>query len=671
MSFCYNCTLDPHLLNSTFNMVSLTAQTSPTEKFLLLLEKTILCVKSDVEKDVWLKTGRANLQNIVDYFVKDNLPIQMVLPAFPFKSPNSHDKVLGVQPDAGEEVALKRLEDFCVGVDEFYAPGSHMLIFSDGRVFNDLLGVDDDTVHAYNEKCKEIVQRNNLTHISFDCLENHVTVKDREGEREGEKERLIDVAGREYLPADFDVENLIREREDIKNTYLGFRSFLNLDLNLRWSKPNAEGKMRSKKDVDNECKRIAKLMIVRNQAFSSLVAAKYPNHIRWSIHSGNMKGPKFSISLVNTRPNTAVCASATPWHNVLLSNNDGEVFAVRRADVNLDKYELTFKHGIPWGYKEKIPASPSSALDTPSGLLPSHGCYSQSCPDEALVDAKTREEWAPFNVQFKSLTPFGVMIEADRTQVAPPIHILPRDSIRALVLKHSTVVLRGFAKMSKDDFVEGTRRFGPLVSNPHGFITDVKEVDDPKISVFTREAMPVHFDGMFRLKKDSDEADIPFMQIFQCVIPPAPTDEGGITVFIDTRRMLNEAFTPEEVERLRKLNIGYYMPPSGMFGGKWVYFNVVVPHPITGEPIIRTHEPWSEEKSEKFSILAKAKNEEEAAEVKEFFDKISALFYDERFAYMHNWEKHDILFADNHSQLHTRTAYKTASRHLRRLHIQE
>lgn len=53
------------------------------------------------------------------------------------------------------------------------------------------------------------------------------------------------------------------------------------------------------------------------------------------------------------------------------------------------------------------------------------------------------------------------------------------------------------------------------------------------------------------------------MQIFQCVVPPAPTDEGGITVFIDTRKMLAEAFTPEEVDRLRKLRIGYYMPPSG------------------------------------------------------------------------------------------------------------
>lgn len=27
-----------------------------------------------------------------------------------------------------------------------------------------------------------------------------------------------------------------------------------------------------------------------------------------------------------------------------------------------------------------------------------------------------------------------------------------------------------------------------------------------------------------------------------------------------------------------------------MFGGKWMHFKVVVPHPISGEDIIRTHE---------------------------------------------------------------------------------
>ena len=52
------------------------------------------------------------------------------------------------------------------------------------------------------------------------------------------------------------------------------------------------------------------------------------------------------------------------------------------------------------------------------------------------------------------------------------------------------------------------------------------------------------------------------MQVFHCAVPPAPTDEGGLTLFIDTRRII-ETFAEAEVERLRNLNVGYYMPVSG------------------------------------------------------------------------------------------------------------
>jgi len=143
-----------------------------------------------------------------------------------------------------------------------------------------------------------------------------------------------------------------------------------------------------------------------------------------------------------------------------------------------------------------------------------------------------------------------------------------------------------------------------------------------------------------------------------------------LTVFIDTRRILAE-LPAEDIEALKALKIGYYMPPAGMFGGKWVYFRAVATHPITEENILRIHEPWPESKSEKFEIKVKAADENEQEVVDRQLAKLIELCFEDRFAYKHNWELDDILFADNHSQLHTRTAYTTASRHLRRLHIQE
>jgi pyoverdine/dityrosine biosynthesis protein Dit1/alpha-ketoglutarate-dependent taurine dioxygenase len=642
------------------------------EQFVSVFERNILCVKSDAERDLWKSVGRERLRQWLDSELDGVKPLNMVLPAFPFKSPNTSAKVLGTRPDAGEEVALKRLDEFCKLVENFYPAGAHIVIFSDGRVFNDLLGVNDNTVAEYSRICRELAKKNNLSHISFDTLENYV-----DPEHQGSQATLISHIVQQFLPANFDVDSAV-EQGELKNTYVGFRSFLQLDLGMRWAQPDSEGTVKSKKQVENECKRIAKLMIVRNQAFSSLVSKQYPNHLRLSIHAGNMIGPKWSISLINNKPHADKCASATPWHNVLVQDADGEVYAVRRYEVNAEKYELVSQEGHPWSFREKGvvfdshgSASNCSYCDEASQFA---SCESVLSPPPITEEVKVK--WKHLPVYLEPLKPFGVMIRADPSSPAPSYFSVPAEALRDLVCTHTTVLLRGFAHLTREEYIEGTRRIGPLVNNPHGVVTDVKEEDNPKISVFTKEAMPIHFDGMFKIKMDNSVsppkpvADVAFMQVFQCVQPPAPTDEGGITLFINTLRILDH-LGPEKVNQFRDLNIGYYMPPSGMFGGNWMYFKTVDTHPLTGREILRIHEPWPQAKSEKFEILVKASSEDEEPKVKQFFDEVIPLCFDDRFAFRQSWELDDILFADNHAQLHTRTAYKTASRHLRRIHIQE
>ena len=65
-----------------------------------------------------------------------NLRLELCLPAFPCKSSNLR-KVLGVVPDKGEELALRRLHEFVRLVKEIYDPGARVLIVSDGHVFSD------------------------------------------------------------------------------------------------------------------------------------------------------------------------------------------------------------------------------------------------------------------------------------------------------------------------------------------------------------------------------------------------------------------------------------------------------------------------------------------------------------------------------------------------------
>lgn len=75
-------------------------------------------------------------------------PVKMLLPGFPFKSPNLRDKVLGKLPDLGEELALKHLNGLCKNIKGVYEPGAEVHITSDGLVYNGRsFGVTSESLH--------------------------------------------------------------------------------------------------------------------------------------------------------------------------------------------------------------------------------------------------------------------------------------------------------------------------------------------------------------------------------------------------------------------------------------------------------------------------------------------------------------------------------------------
>jgi pyoverdine/dityrosine biosynthesis protein Dit1 len=80
-------------------------------------------------------TSRSVFEERVRGAVRLGKPLHLILPAFPFKSPNSVDKVLGTLPDLGEEIALARLEGLCVDLERRFCPTT-LSIVSDGLVYN-------------------------------------------------------------------------------------------------------------------------------------------------------------------------------------------------------------------------------------------------------------------------------------------------------------------------------------------------------------------------------------------------------------------------------------------------------------------------------------------------------------------------------------------------------
>jgi len=115
-----------------------TTETDPDEKII----DGVLAILASYGHFTHLKEGDAlwegkqRMFGQVKAFVKEGRPVQMILPAFPFKSPNRGKKVLGTLPDLGEEFALAHLQGLCANIQAVYNPGAEVFIASDGLVYN-------------------------------------------------------------------------------------------------------------------------------------------------------------------------------------------------------------------------------------------------------------------------------------------------------------------------------------------------------------------------------------------------------------------------------------------------------------------------------------------------------------------------------------------------------
>ena len=115
-------------------------RTDAVETSQLILE-VILRYKSPLPKDAQDRSDEGTLKffGFIYRAVKNSEPVRLVLPAFPFKSPNSNIKVLGTLPDKAEDVALAHLNGLCAAIEDLYPPGAILTIVSDGLVYNGML----------------------------------------------------------------------------------------------------------------------------------------------------------------------------------------------------------------------------------------------------------------------------------------------------------------------------------------------------------------------------------------------------------------------------------------------------------------------------------------------------------------------------------------------------
>jgi alpha-ketoglutarate-dependent taurine dioxygenase len=434
-----------------------------------------------------------------------------------------------------------------------------------------------------------------------------------------------------YGDSSFDVRAYLRQNEDACLTYRGYIKFLQKDLAHSHISRGKDGKQLSGKKFKEAAENVARAMIVRGRAFAAAIKAKFGDAVRLSIHPSVGK-EKLPMSLI---PQKSGSFGYTPWHSCIAVGIDGAFNTVHPSDVK-DTHELVYRYGRPYYYREK------------SDLY----------------------DWGDLQVEFEHLYPTGLIIRP--TAGTPSLRDVPMKKVRELSQLQSPVVCRGFADTTEEKvFQSKAYELGEVVPWSYGIMQKVKDSgrrDKMANNVVSNEAMPMHFDGIFKFVTTTDEhgneVKVQKPPKFQYFTAIATAPKGsGYTLFASCARFWQHLPPPYTLERLEKAT--WRMDNNGFWDAKMEKLPLVVRHPVTGAPCVRWHEPWPASKTKFSTCDVFMENDEQA-----IVPLVDSLLYDRRVCLYFTWEKGDVLVNDNFGMLHTRTGFTGDSdRELWRIHF--
>ncbi|KAE9379914.1 hypothetical protein N431DRAFT_324377, partial [Stipitochalara longipes BDJ] len=294
--------------------------------------------------------GKSLFMDKVKKQIQKKQAIRAILPAFPWKSINKVDKVIGVLPDLGEELALARLNQLCDDIKEVYPLGGEVQIATDGLVFDDVVGIPDENTWVYGEGLRQIIREK-----GYEKNIKLVRVMDILGYTDGpentDQEQYLSLAGKcrselleRYGRTEKEVRDMMRDDPDTLLTYCGFDRFLKTDLRHSLLAQNATTNMQFRRQV----KQVAIQMMIRAESFTKLLQDKFPENVRLSIHPSS-GAVKLSFPLV-----VQSCGDfpKSPWHSCIAVALDGSVRTVHVSTVR-DTHKLVHRDGRPHYYREK------------------------------------------------------------------------------------------------------------------------------------------------------------------------------------------------------------------------------------------------------------------------------------------------------------------------------
>lgn len=258
----------------------------------------------------------------------------------------------------------------------------------------------------------------------------------------------------------------------------------------------------------------------------------------------------------------------------------------------------------------------------------------------------------------KKLNPFGILIESKVDNYC--INNIDFDLLLDCFNQYKLIILRGFKTFDNTStFADYCEQFGEISLWPFGKVLELIKQENPDDHIFDNSYMPLHWDGMYR-------PEIPKYQIFHCVDTPS-INQGGETTFVDSSLVLE--LTPIDIIKQWETTTVRYTRKMQYYEST-VISKIVTKHPYKNNLVIRYNEPLIEN-YKKFINPPKIEfigtTDDNAKLIQQ---NLQNSLNSPHVLYAHNWQKNDVVIADNFNLLHGRNAFSANySRHLQRVHV--
>lgn len=290
--------------------------------------------------EVLLKYNKGETESNSDYFkgvlqkfIAESKPIDMIIPAFPGKSIN-HNSVVTFEPDYGESLAICTLENLCNDISIIYEPGCIISLFHDGHYFFKTGCIRPyEELDKYIKTLKSLTSNPSIKHITIDQL---FAGKDYD--------EMLGKFIQDYCPASNNFKELVLNDELMEKKYLDEYIFVKKEFASELCKDLTSSQCKIKS------KELALNIMIIEAGMSKLLEERFPNFFRLSIHTqNNLKSKKFYINLLGNCKNLG-----TAWFNITVKDSNGNLMFMKKSVAEELGYTYVENNGLPYYFTNNI-----------------------------------------------------------------------------------------------------------------------------------------------------------------------------------------------------------------------------------------------------------------------------------------------------------------------------